>query len=79
MIPFNKALPYDIIMGDVYVPLCPFCQSDNVLIAKLKPTDIIRAREGKKKMLVFPCCGNKITVLDSDNDYLLTDTIVRKN
>ncbi|WMT40271.1 hypothetical protein RE628_23965 [Paenibacillus sp. D2_2] len=79
MIPFNKALPYDIIMGDVYVPQCPFCRSDNVLLTKFKPDDIVLVREGKKKLLVFPCCGNKITVLDSDNDYLLTDTIVRKD
>ena len=79
MIPFNKAQPYDIIMGDVYVQQCPFCQSDNILLAKFKPDDIVRVREGKKKLLVFPCCGNKITVLDSDNDYLLTDTIVRKD
>ncbi|MEF2968481.1 hypothetical protein V3851_21920 [Paenibacillus sp. M1] len=78
MIPFERTLPYDIIMGDVYVLECPFCHSNNVLLP-IKPQDIKNAREGKKKLLVFPCCGNKVTILDSDADYLLTDTILRKS
>lgn len=76
MIPFERAFPYDIIMGDVYVQECPFCQQNHVLLP-IKPKEIILAHEGKKKLLVFPCCGNRVTILDSDNDYLLTDTIVR--
>lgn len=76
MIPFEKTLPYDIIIGDVYVHECPFCQKERVLLP-IKPRDILQAREGKKKLLVFPCCHNKVTILDSDQDYLLTDTVIR--
>lgn len=76
MIPFEKALPYDILMGDVYVQECPFCKKEHILLP-LKPRDIVHAREGKKKLLVFPCCHNKVTILDSDQDYLLTDTVIR--
>lgn len=77
MIPFEKTLPYDIIMGDVYVQECPFCRKNNVLLP-IKPKDIASAREGKRKLLVFPCCGNKVTIMDSDADYLLTDTRLRR-
>lgn len=76
MIPFEKALPYDILMGDVYVQECPFCQKEHILLP-LKPRDIVLVHEGKKKLLVFPCCHNKVTLLDSDQDYLLTDTVIR--
>lgn len=76
MIPFEKTLPYDIIMKDVYILECPFCGTNNVLLP-LKPRDIIQVHDGKKKLLVFPCCGNKVMLLDSDNDYLLTDTVLR--
>lgn len=76
MIPFNKALPYDVTMGDVYVPDCPFCGKSNILL-NMKPKELKLIHEGKKKLLVFPCCYHKLTVLDCDDDYLLTDTIVR--
>lgn len=78
MIPFNQSLPYDLVMGDIYVPECPYCAKDNVLIP-LKPKELPAIQAGKKKLLVFPCCGNKLTLLDCDHDYLLTDTIVRKS
>lgn len=77
MIPFEKSLPYDIVMGDVYAPKCPFCGQENVLLP-MKPGEVQSVREGKKKLLVFPCCKNKLTVLDSDQDYLLTDTNIRR-
>ncbi|GGH34742.1 hypothetical protein [Paenibacillus segetis] len=77
MIPFNKSLPYDIIMGDVFAQACPFCGKDNVLLP-MKTNEVKSVREGKKKLLVFPCCGNKLFVLDSDNDYLLTDKVIRR-
>lgn len=77
MIPFEKALPYDVIMGDVYVQQCPFCGVDNVLLP-MKPRELKSVHEGKKKLLVFPCCHHRVTVIDSDVDYLLTDTVVRK-
>ncbi|AWB45907.1 hypothetical protein DCC85_18060 [Paenibacillus sp. CAA11] len=76
MIPFNRALPYDLVMGDIYVSECPFCGKENVLVP-MKPNELESVRDGKKKLLVFPCCHHKLTVLDSDEDYLLTDTIVR--
>ncbi|RUT29072.1 hypothetical protein EJP77_15210 [Paenibacillus zeisoli] len=77
MIPFEKALPYDIVMGDIYVQECPFCGSEHVLLP-MKPHEILSVREGKKKLLVFPCCHTRLTILDSDSDYLLTNTVVRK-
>ncbi|MEK4512655.1 hypothetical protein [Paenibacillus sp. FSL K6-2524] len=77
MIPFNKSLPYDIILGDVFAQKCPFCGIDNVLLP-MKPSEVKSVQEGKKKLLVFPCCRNKLIILDSDNDYLLTNTIIRR-
>lgn len=77
MIPFEKTWPYDIVMKDVYVPSCPFCGSENVLIP-LRVKEIEDIHHGKKKLLVFPCCHNKVTVLDMDNDYMLTDQPLRK-
>ena len=76
MIPFHQALPYDITMGDVYASECPFCGKENILLP-MKPHEVKSVREGTKKLLVFPCCFHKLTVIDSDDDYLLTDTIVR--
>lgn len=77
MIPFNRALPYDIFTKDVYIPACPFCGQEQVLIP-IKPAEIQAAHEGKKKLVVFPCCHNKLFVTDSDQDYLMTDTIVKR-
>lgn len=76
MIPFSNTWPYDIISGDMYVQNCPFCGSDNVLLP-MKPRELISVREGKKKLLIFPCCHNKVTVIDSDIDYILTDQKLR--
>ena len=76
MIPFDRAWPYDIIMRDVYVPSCPFCGSDNVLLP-LKPRELGDISSGKKRLLVFPCCRNRVTLIDADQDYLLTDTKLR--
>lgn len=77
MIPFEKTWPYEIIMNDLYVQDCPFCGESNVLLP-MKPKELADIRDGKKKLLVFPCCRNKVTVLDTDRDYLLTDTVLRK-
>lgn len=76
MIPFNQTWPYDIIMNDIYVHECPFCQAENIILP-LKPKELILIHEGKKKLLVFPCCSNRITLLDTDSDYLLADTVLR--
>ncbi|GGG76341.1 hypothetical protein [Paenibacillus radicis (ex Gao et al. 2016)] len=76
MIPFERSWPYDIVMNDVYVPSCPFCGADNVLIP-LRVKEIADIQHGKKKLLVFPCCHNKATIVDMDNDYLLADQALR--
>jgi hypothetical protein len=64
-------------MKDIYVAECPFCHSDNVLLP-LKPQELQSIHEGKKKLLVFPCCHNKMTLIDTDQDYLLSDRPIRK-
>mgnify|MGYP001212037562 CR=1 FL=1 len=76
MIPFQNTWPYDIIMGDIYVHRCPYCAQTNVLIP-MKPPELVIVHEGKKKLLVFPCCHNKITIVDTDSDYLLCDQPLR--
>ncbi|NIK76311.1 hypothetical protein FHS15_001418 [Paenibacillus castaneae] len=77
MIPFEKAWPYDILMGDLYVTSCPFCEADNVLLP-VRPSELKDIQEGTKRLCVFPCCHNKVTIVDADRDYLLTDRILRK-
>jgi hypothetical protein len=77
MIPFERAWPYERILNDIYVAECPFCKQDNVLIP-LRPKELKEIHEGRKKLLVFPCCHNKITLVDTDNDYFLSDTVLRK-
>lgn len=52
MIPFEKAWPYDIIMGDLYVSSCPFCQAENVLLP-VKPEELQDIQGGTKRLLVF--------------------------
>lgn len=76
MIPFQNTWPYDIIMGDIYVHHCPFCAKANVLIP-LKPQELTIIHEGKKKLLIFPCCHNKANIIDTDSDYLLCDQPLR--
>ncbi|MCD1259855.1 hypothetical protein B5M42_013530 [Paenibacillus athensensis] len=76
MIPFANTWPYEIIMKDVYVHECPFCSRPNVLLP-LKPAELQQIHEGRKKLLVFPCCFNKVTLLDTDRDYLLADRPIR--
>jgi len=77
MIPFENTWPYDKIMNDVYVPSCPFCNMDNVLIP-LRIKEISEIQHGKKKLLVFPCCHSKVTIIDMDPDYMLADEQLRK-
>ncbi|GBF76469.1 hypothetical protein PA598K_04943 [Paenibacillus sp. 598K] len=77
MIPFERCLPYDQAMGDLFLPECPFCGEEQVLLP-MKPLELPEIRDGRKRLLVFPCCRNKVTLLDADNDYLLTDTVIRR-
>ena len=76
MIPFSHTWPYDILLGDMYVQYCPFCSQENVLLP-MKPKELQIVRDGKKKLLVFPCCSTSLTVIDNDTDYLLFDRAVR--
>lgn len=76
MIPFSHTWPYDIILGDMYVQYCPFCNKENVLLP-MKPKELQTVRDGKKKLLVFPCCNVSLAVIDTDGDYLLFDRAVR--
>ncbi|GKU76018.1 hypothetical protein [Paenibacillus sp. L3-i20] len=77
MIPFQNAWPYETIMGDLYVSSCPFCDEENVLLP-LKRTELPDIQDGKKRLLVLPCCHNKMTLIDADHDYLLTDRPLSK-
>lgn len=76
MIPFQNCWPYERIMGDLYVASCPFCDAENVLLP-IKPYELPDIRDGKKRLLVFPCCHHKITIIDADQDYLLADIPLR--
>ncbi|WP_028591000.1 hypothetical protein [Paenibacillus massiliensis] len=76
MIPFSHTWPYEIVMGDIYVEQCPFCSQEHVLLP-LKPKQLSAIHDGQKKLLVFPCCHNRITLLDCDDDYLLADVALR--
>ncbi|CAG5076720.1 Putative uncharacterized protein [Thermobacillus xylanilyticus] len=76
MIPFERTWPYDRIMGDLYVQECPFCKTGNVILP-IRPEELDDIRTGRRRLLVFPCCRNKVTVIDADPDYLLTDTVLR--
>lgn len=76
MIPFERTLPYERILKDIYVSECPFCQANNVLLP-LKPTELSTIHDGKKKLLVFPCCHSRITLVDCDHDYLLATEALR--
>jgi len=76
MIPFECTCPYELIMSDIYVSSCPFCSAEQVLLP-LAPKDLQIIRDGKKRLLVFPCCHTSITVIDADPDYLLADRKIR--
>lgn len=76
MIPFENTIPYDEMMGDLYVEDCPFCQTHHVRLP-IKPKERPLIHDGKKRLLVFPCCNHRVTIVDCDSDYLLADTPVR--
>lgn len=77
LIPFERTWPYEIIMNDIYVHECPFCKASNILIP-LKKRELTSIHEGQKKLLVFPCCHNKVMIVDTDRDYLLTNQPLRR-
>lgn len=76
MIPFRNTWPYETVRGDIYVHECPFCGQSNVLLP-LKTKHLQTIRDGRKWLIVFPCCHEKITAIDADADYLLADRPLR--
>jgi hypothetical protein len=77
MIPFENTWPYETIGEDIYVSECPYCGKENVLLP-LRKKELAPISEGKKKLLIFPCCHGRMTVVDADRDYLLASAKVRK-
>ncbi|RXJ01833.1 hypothetical protein DS745_10180 [Anaerobacillus alkaliphilus] len=77
MIPFQNTWPYEISGKDIYIHNCPYCGKENVLTT-MKKGDIERAREGIKTYLIMPCCLEKMTILEADEDYFWTDERLRK-
>ncbi|WP_226655749.1 hypothetical protein [Pseudalkalibacillus hwajinpoensis] len=75
---FEHTLPYDRMMGDVYVPKCPFCHSENVL-TPMTDRDYRQGCEEIKTRLVMPCCNGKLMIEKIDSDYFWTTEAVRKN
>ncbi|TBL73998.1 hypothetical protein [Paenibacillus thalictri] len=77
MIPFENTWPYELIGQDVYISSCPFCAANNVLLT-MKKKDLQTIHEGAKRLLVLPCCHNKVGIVDTDGDYLLANLPLRK-
>lgn len=76
MIPFENTCPYENVGGDLYVNACPFCGEEQVLLP-LKPSQLREIREGKRHLLVMPCCHEDVKLVDADDDYLLADRSIR--
>ncbi|HZG56789.1 hypothetical protein [Paenibacillus sp.] len=77
MIPFSHTWPYDVFGDDVHVTECPFCRAANVILP-IRKKELKEIREGKKKLLVFPCCKSSVYIVDTDADYLLADRRLRR-
>jgi hypothetical protein len=77
MIPFDRTWPYETVKNDIYLSSCPFCRKENVMIP-LRKSELPDIHDGKKRLLVFPCCYNRVTLVDADTDYLLADQPLRK-
>lgn len=77
MIPFENTWPYEVMGNDIYVLECPFCSSANVILP-LRKKELSEIHEGKKKLLVFPCCKSSVYIIDTDSDYLLAARRLRK-
>ncbi|MDQ1912004.1 hypothetical protein RAC89_16595 [Paenibacillus sp. GD4] len=77
MIPFSHTWPYETIGEDIYVQACPFCDSSNVMLP-LQKKDLADIQSGVKRLLVFPCCRNRLRIVDADRDYLLASKPLRQ-
>lgn len=73
---FNHTWPYERVMGDCYIETCPFCQEESVLIP-IKKEAIEQAYEGFKTHVVMPCCHEKLTIVEMDEDYIWSDRALR--
>ncbi|WP_281889444.1 hypothetical protein [Paenibacillus sp. YYML68] len=78
MIPFENTMTYDRVGSDIFASSCPFCDKSHVLLP-LKPKELEALGEGVKKLLVFPCCHNRVTLVDADRDYLLANKPLRRS
>lgn len=77
MIPFENTWPYERVINDIYIQQCPYCNEENVLTS-LKNSNLERAKEGIKTILIMPCCNSKMTILEADDDYFWTNEKLRK-
>ena len=75
-IPFSHTWPYDIHMGDIYVPSCPYCHEENVL-TNLSKEALGQAKDGVKARVNMPCCLETIVILEADEDYFWTSKPLR--
>ena len=76
MFPFQNTWPYEAMGDDLYVTECPMCGERNVLLP-ISKLDLVAIREGKKRLLVFPCCKGSVKIVDADADYLLANRKLR--
>ncbi|MCD8500459.1 MAG: hypothetical protein LRY71_00685 [Bacillaceae bacterium] len=77
MIPFENTWPYEKSGKDIYIDRCPYCESNHVL-TNYKHSDLEKAKEHIKTYLIMPCCLEKITILEADDDYFWTTERLRK-
>ncbi|QOY38568.2 hypothetical protein AWH56_010995 [Anaerobacillus isosaccharinicus] len=77
MIPFQNTWPYERSGKDIYIHECPYCHEENVL-TNMKKYDLERAMEHIKTYLIMPCCLEKMTILEADEDYFWTNERLRK-
>jgi hypothetical protein len=77
MLSFKNTWPYERVAGDIYFHECPYCKAGNVLLP-IRKRDFQGAIEGVKTHVVLPCCLEKMTVLQADEDYFWSDENLRQ-
>lgn len=77
IISFNYTWPYERQYDDFYFLACPFCEKENILL-NLKVADFNLALEGIKTNIVLPCCHERLTIIEADQDYFWTNRCLRK-
>jgi hypothetical protein len=73
---FHFTWPYERVMGDNYIEVCPFCKAEGVLI-HMKKEAVENAYEGFKTHVVMPCCHENLTIVQMDDDYIWSDRPLR--